>query len=152
MTVRDLSTYSESQSRVLACKLLSVPLRLAFDESISPCVLRSESEKYVSAIFIHSFPNTPNRSNGPMRLVSSRFGAVAFEGFHSGSFVMAIAIGFTEIKASSPLNTPRQLASAPPRPSGRAKFTLKHKSLMTLPRTSGNVPSESNRREMSCRN
>lgn len=69
----------------------------------------------------HSLGKTFNRNSGPRRLMNSKVGGVAEGGFHSGILVIMIAIGLMATSASKPLTIPRQLASTPPRPSGRAK-------------------------------
>ena len=69
----------------------------------------------------HSLKKTPSLKSGPIKLTVSMFAAVACAGFHSGNFVMSVAIGLIATSASIPPITPLQPASAPPSPSGRKR-------------------------------
>lgn len=100
----------------------------------------------------HSRGNTPSLHKGPSKDRCSKIGAVAFGGFHSSILVIIVAILLIDTRASSPLTTPRQLASPPPSPSGRKSDSWKRSCLTTGPRTSSISLSGSKRRARSWRN
>ena len=100
----------------------------------------------------HSRGNTPSLHKGPSKDWRSKLGAVAFVGFHSSILVIIAAILLMDTRTSSPLTTPRQLASPPPSPSGRKSDSWKRSCLTTGPIMSSISLSGSKRRARSWRN